>query len=77
MALIKSEYYGKTVYHFDKRFFTYQSKTFEIVGSESFGKGVMDVVHRIKSESGEMKDVKMKDILKKLLSDPETEVVER
>jgi len=77
MALCKTKLNGKEVYYLDNRFFTFQGKTFEIVGSETTGKGVMDVVHTLKSESGETKEVTMKAIVDKLLSDPETEVFER
>ena len=69
MALCKTYLHGKLCYSFDSRFFTYQNKKFEIVASESTGRNAHDVVHLIKSESGQYKEVKMANLLKKLLGE--------
>ena len=49
---------GKTDHHhFDTRFFMVGGKEYEIVGTESTGRGAGDVVHRVKgaTETKEMK----------------------
>jgi len=60
---------GKTAYYFDSRVFTYQGKVYEIVCSESTGRGVMDVKHTVKSENGNTKEVKMANLVKRLLAE--------
>jgi hypothetical protein len=66
MALEKTMLNGRLCYFFSDRFFEYQGKRFEIVGTESTGRGAMEAIHTIKSESGETKEVTMKRLVEKL-----------
>ena len=69
MALESIMLKGKKAYFFTNRFFKYQGKQYEIVSSVSTGRNAHDVVHLIKSESGQYKEVKMQNLLKKLLGE--------
>ena len=75
MALVKTYLHGKTCYSFTNRFFTYQGKKFEIVGTESTGRGAHDAIHLVKSESGQYKNVTMTNLLKKLLKENDLDAV--
>jgi len=68
MALCSTIHKGVKVYYFGDRFFTYKGKTFEIIGTESTGRGVHDCIHTIRYGK-ETKEVKMTDLLKKLLEE--------
>jgi hypothetical protein len=46
-------------------------KAFEIVGSQSTGRGAHDVTHRIKGDNG-YKEVPMTELIKRLLSEIKT-----
>ena len=69
MALDSTILKGQKVYFFKDRFFEHEGRKFEIVATESTGRGVLDCVHTIKAESGATKEVKMRDLLKKLLAE--------
>jgi hypothetical protein len=67
MALISQVINGKKCYGFDDRFFEIQGKKYEIVGSQSTGRGAHDVIHTIKDEEGKYYEIPMEKLLKRLL----------
>ena len=68
MALDSTILKGQKVYFFKDRFFEHEGRKFEIVATESTGRGIYDSVHTVKAESGATKEVSMKNLLKKLLA---------
>ena len=58
---------GEKVFFFNDRFFEHEGRKYEIIETISTGRGIYDCTHTVKAESGATKEVKMKDLLKKLL----------
>jgi len=67
--LCKMTLNNRCCYYFDNRFFEFMGKKYEIVGSQSTGRGAHDVTHRIKYPDGKYKEVMMIELIKRLMSE--------